>query len=354
MLSTSRVLAHPVAADSSGPSLRPMRRLLAFVALAALAAGTGAHAASAPPDPGRGINVSPDPASARKSKAGTIAELGTVQPGTPLRDGVLVRSSLDQPTDVLLYAADAQPAVGGGFGFSARTDPQNQVGKWLRLQQDRVTVRPDGRVVVPYTLTVPPGTPGGEYVGAVVAEPVQEGSGAGVQARTRFAMAVYLRVPGGAAGSTPGRGRIDGTVVLEALDPRFEGNRACPVVRYRNDSQDVIDPVVTVTTTGALGGSTYRRERLGALLPDTSAEVALPCVDRPLGQGRLQVELSSPKGGGAEATPYTWLPWPFFVSLLLLLLLVAALLTTFFRGMLGGKKHQVDGAAPNAQATSPS
>lgn len=311
-----------------------MRRLLVLVAFVGVLTGTTAGAGTtAPPEPAQGINVVPDPASTRKSQAGTLAELGTVQPGQPVQDGVLVRSSFDEPREVLLYAADAQPAVGGGFGFSAREDEQEQVGRWLRLAQDRVTVPADGQVLVPYTLTVPPGTEGGEYVGAVVAEPVDEAAGGGVQTRTRFAMAVYLRVPGGTSGSTPGRGRPDGTIVLEAVEPGFDGNQACPVVRYRNDSQDVVDPIATVTTKGLVGGTSYRQERVGALLPEASAEVALPCVERPLGPGKLEVELTSPKGGGSESADYTWLPWPFLLSLLLLLLLIGALVTTFLKGI---------------------
>lgn len=311
-----------------------MRRLLVLVAcFSVLVAGPVGAGTTPPPEPAQGIDVRPDPASTRKSEAGTLAELGTVEPGQPVRDAVLVRSSFDEPRDVLLYAADAQPAQGGGFGFSGRGDEQTEVGRWLELERERVTVPAGGQVLVPYTLTVPPGTEGGEYVGAVVAEPVVEGASAGVQTRTRFAMAVYLRVPGGAPGATPGRGNPEGEIVVEGVEPGFDGSKACPVVRYRNDSQDVVDPVVVVTIDGPLGASSYRHERVGALLPDASAEVALPCLDRPLGVGRINVELTSPQGGGRESSDYTWLPWPFLVSLLLLFLVLAALLTTLLRGV---------------------
>lgn len=323
-----------------------MRRLLALALSLAALTSTAVSAAPSPPAvPAQGINVKPDPSSTRKSAAGTLAELGTVQPGRPLRDAVLVRSSFDEPREVLLYAADALPAAGGGFGFRTQAEPQQQLGQWLRLEQTRLTVPANGQVRVSYTLTVAAGTAGGEYVGAVVAEPVDQAASSGVQATTRFAMAVYLRVPGGASGSTPGRGRPDGQIVVESVTPGFAGDRACPVIRYRNDSQDVIDPVVTVSTEGLLGGSSYRQERVGALLPDTRAEVALPCVDRPLGPGRLVVDLHSARGGDVQRAPYTWLPWPLLLSLLLLLLLVGALLTTLVRGQRTGNSAQGGTAA---------
>jgi hypothetical protein len=318
-----------------------MRRLVVLAALVGLlGAPTAAAAQESPPAPAQGINVTPDPASPRKSEAGTLAELGTVEPGEPIRDGVLVRSSFDVPTEVLLYAADAIPAVGGGFGFTAQNDPQTQVGRWLLLEQTRLTVPARGQVLVPYTLTVPAGTQGGEYVGAVVAEEVDQSTGPGLESSTRFAMAVYLRVPGGPAGATPGRGSPDGKVVLETLDPRFDGARACPVIRYRNDSQDILDPVATVRSDGLIGGQSYTRDRVGALLPGSSAEVALPCVKRPIGPGRLDVALTSPKGGGEDTASYTWLPWPFVLSFLLLLLLIAALVTTFLRGSLRRRSRE--------------
>jgi hypothetical protein len=313
-----------------------MRRLLGLVATISVLAGGPALATATPtplPAPAQGINVTPDPDSTRKSDAGTIAELGTVQPGQPVREAVLVRSSFDEPREVLLYAADALPAAGGGFGFRTRDETQQQVGRWLQLEQSRVTVPPDGAVRVPYSLTVPSGTAGGEYVGAVVAEPVEAGAGGGVRSRTRFAMAVYLEVPGGAPGSTPGRGRPNGTLVLIALDPRYQDGQACPLVRYRNDSRQIVDPVATVSTDGALGGTTYRHERVGALLPDTSAEVQLPCLRRPVGPGHLAVVLSSPQGDGRALSGYTWLPWPFVLSALLLLLLAGALSATGLREM---------------------
>lgn len=316
-------------------TLRAMPRLLVLAVLAGVL--TSPALAQTPPPAAQGVNVAPDPASTRKSSAGTLAELGTVTPGRAVTDAVVVRSSFADAREVLLYPADAQPAVGGGFGFLGRDDPQQQVGSWLRLAQGRVTVPAGGTVRVPYTLTIPPGTEGGEYVGAVVAEPVEQGAGAGVQSRTRFAMAVYLRVPGGPSGATPGRGDPAGRVVVDSVEQRFDGKQACPVVRYRNDSQDVVDPVATVRTEGVVGGTSYRKERVGALLPDSSAEVALPCLDRPLGPGRVEVELTSPKGGGTEVDRYTWLPWPLLLSLLMLLLLAAALVTTFIRGLLRKK-----------------
>lgn len=332
-----------------------MRRLVTLALLAVLISPGVAQAAPTPspsPSPtqeaqaGQGVNVTPDPASPHRSKSGTFLELGTVQPGVPVNDAIVVRSTFSTPQSVSLYAADGEPAVGGGFGFSGRTETPTQVGAWLTVAAQTVQVPARGELRVPVRLLVPPGVEGGEYVGAVIAEPVDQGPASAVQTRTRFAMAVYLTVPGGAPNSTPGRGRPDGTLQVVGVAPHFRGDKACPVVHYRNDSQKIVDPQVTVQTKGLLGsGSSYHRQRTGALLPGAEASVPLPCLTRPAGPGSVVVTLSSPKGNGREAIDYRWLPVPYVLALLFLLLLIGALVTTFVRGWLRRRKRAEEEAS---------
>jgi hypothetical protein len=336
-----------------------MRRLLTLLLVAGLAGSAGAVAAAPTPSPSppvlqaaQGVNVQPDAKSPHRSKSGTFLELGTVRPSVALTDTLVIRSTFDVPAAVDLYPADAQPAVGGGFGFGGRRDKPKQVGAWLKLSSSRVTVPPHGQVLFRSSLTVPVGTEGGEYVGAVIAEAVNQGQGGAVQTRTRFAMAVYLTVPGGTAGSTPGRGRPDGTLVVLGVDPRFKGNRSCPVVRVRNDSQAIVDPQVTVTTNGWFGsGTSYSRARSAPLLPGTTAAVPLTCIKRPIGPGSLHVKLASPKGDGAKAIDYLWVPTSLLVALLFLLLMIGALLTTFVRGI---RRRAGDAAGGDSAVRAPS
>ncbi|GAC1611468.1 MAG: hypothetical protein NVS3B26_24640 [Mycobacteriales bacterium] len=305
-----------------------------LLGISGLSLAPTAMAASSPnptPSAPQGVSVTPATDSPHRSKSGSFLELGTVVLGQPVHDVVLVRSTFDRPQQVSLYGADAQPAVGGGFGFAASSDKETQVGAWLRLTPTSVSVPAHGQVRVLATVTVPQGTSGGEYVGGVVAEPVEQGPVSAIQTRFRFAMAVYLRVPGAASGATPGRGTPGGRLHVLGVLPDVHGALACPKVQYRNDSQDIIDPQVAVRTEG-LFGSSYSRSRTGALLPGSSATVPLPCLKRPLGPGRLQVTLRSPRGNGSVAVDFTWWPTALVVGLLLLLLLIVAVLVTLLRG----------------------
>ncbi|MCW2779545.1 MAG: hypothetical protein JWN17_3270 [Frankiales bacterium] len=305
-----------------------MRRLLLVLLLLLPVGVAGAQTPEGP----QGVGIAPAAGSPYASASGTFLELGTVTPGRAVSGTVLLRNQGTQARTVLLYASDAVPSQGGGFGFTERTAPDTQVGRWLTPDRTRQSVPARGGAEFSFSLTVPVGTQGGEYVGGIVAEPAEAPTGAGVQTLTRVAMAVYLTVPGGARGATPGRGTPNGKVVLTAVRPGHDGGRSCPVVSYRNDSQQVLDPEVEVTSKGLLGSGAYHRDRVGAVLPGTSATVRLPCVDRPLGTSTLRVVLMAPTGPQDYAASDLYLPLALVLALLLLLLLVLAVLTTALRG----------------------
>ncbi|MCW2606650.1 MAG: putative protein of unknown function cell surface [Frankiales bacterium] len=316
--------------------------MLLLLVLLALPAG-----AQVPEGPS-GVGVAPAPGSRYASSSGTFVELGTVALGRAVTGEVVLRNQGSEASRVLLYASDALPSQGGGFGFSERSAPDTQVGSWLVLDRAEVTVPPRGEVRAGYRVLVPTGTEGGEYVGGVVAEPsVPEVTG-GLQTSTRVAMAVYLTVPGGSPGATPGRGRPDGTLELTRLSTRTDGSKVCPVVSYRNESQKVLDPSAEVVADGVLSSSSYRRARTGAVLPGSQAEVVLPCLDRPVGPSTLRVRLKTSTGLLEDQSRDLYLPWPVGLALLLLLLLVLAVVTTYLRG-----RRSARSAEPVAEPPSP-
>lgn len=319
-----------------------MRRtlpLLLVLLLTLLGAPAGAQTPAAP----GGVGLVPAPGSRFASTSGTFLELGEVVRDREVTGEVLLRNAGREPRQVRLYASDALPAQGGGFGFSDRDAADTQVGRWLSLRPETVTVPPTGEARATFRVRVPAGTEGGEYVGGVVAEPVAEAGGSGVLTATRVAMAVYLTLPGGARGATPGRGAPGGRLAVEGGRAGADGDRLCPVVSYRNDSQKVLDPTLSVEADGLLGDASYTRTRTGAVLPGTAAEVRLPCVDRPLGPSTLRVQL---RADGVltdyEATDL-YLPAPLLLALLLLVLLVLAVVMTALRGRYG---HAEQGRTP--------
>lgn len=305
------------------------------VSCAALAA-LGAAPAAPTPGPGTGspsgVSVVPVPSSPHLSGNGQRLDFGRLDPGASASDRVIVRNIGDSPATVELYAADAFTAAGGGLAFGLRGDPATGVGRWLRLTSSRVVVPARGGVEVGLTVTVPARLPGGEYAGGIVAEQAAPppASGGGVRQVFRFAMAVYLTVPGGAPGATPGRGSPDGKVqVVDVGFPTRDG-KVCPRVTYRNEGQRIVNPDAQVTVDPRwLGGE--RRTRytgIGAVLPEAVATVTLPCQDLPVAGGRVSLTLTGPEvdaSGGQRSVDIERSVLPLVLALLLLLLLIALL-----------------------------
>lgn len=293
---------------------------------------------SPPPPPvpavSGGVSVVPSATSPYVSETEQFLDLGDVRPGTLLADTVVVRNTTASRADVLLYAVDASPALGGGFGYGERGQTPTGIGAWLDLAQERIALDAGSGSALAFELKVPAGAAPGTYVGGIVAEVAGQVQSGPFGSTTRFAMPVRLVVPGGAPGLTPGRGRPDGRFFVEDVAVRTDGERVCPVVRYRNETQDVLDPVVDVEVDGLLRGTDgYRRSGLGAVGPGETTQVSLPCATRPLGPAEIRVRVTTPRGQSAEAVTSTWLPLPLLLGLLLLLLLVGALSTTYLRGV---------------------
>ena len=281
-----------------------------------------------------GVSVTPVPGDRFASKSGTHLELGLVQAGAPLDDRVRILNIGSDPATIDVYPADAIPALNGGFGFTAEGQPTHDVGSWIHLAANHLQLPGNSSTVVPFRLVVPSGAGGGEHVGGIVAEPVTANSGGGVQTKTRFAMAVYLTVPGTPTsspvpgGPSPGAGSGSTpptTVTVTKLTASPNGRKICPQVHYANPTGVVIDPSARLTVESSLGlGSRHVTvDRLGAVLPGATATVTLPCVHGvPPGPDTVKLTLSSPQGTSTTTKDVFVEGWPLFFALLALLILL--------------------------------
>jgi hypothetical protein len=331
--------------------------LLACSAAALVSVGSRAVGAPVPSptptlrvSPG-GVAVVPAPTSTHVAGQGQSLDFGSVNPGQTVTDDVLVRNVGDTPTRVQLYVADAGPAVGGGLAFGLRTDTPKQMGAWSSLSVSIVDVPGRGSVPARLSITVPKVVQGGGYAAGIVAEQVVPPSTSGGLAQVyRFAMPVYLKVPGGAPGATPGRGSPDGTVELvDATFPR-RGGKVCPKVTYRNGSQDIVNPDAQVAVHPRWVGAGHRSvyKGIGTILPDTSVTTSLPCQAVPPTGGKVDVTLSGPHVSPTKAHRSADLGGsllPVLLALLLLVLLIAVLLWLLLR-----RRSREEDKRPNARA----
>jgi len=97
------------------------------------------------------------------------------------------------------YAADAYSLVNGGFGARLHGDPTTGPTLWLTYPTEELEIQAGSGVERAVRVAVPPGTPPGEYVSALVIENAQALPGSGGMAFDqvlRQAIAVVVTVPG--------------------------------------------------------------------------------------------------------------------------------------------------------------
>jgi hypothetical protein len=100
---------------------------------------------------------------------------------------------------VRTYAADAFTLVNGGFGARFEADPHTGPVAWLGYEAQSLELDTGAVVTRSATVSVPPGTPPGEYIAALVVQneqPVPVASAGGLQQVVRSALAVVIDVPG--------------------------------------------------------------------------------------------------------------------------------------------------------------
>jgi hypothetical protein len=122
-----------------------------------------------------------------------------LDPGATITDHVAVTNHSKRPLTLRLYANDAFTTAGGGFDLRAGATAPTGAGGWLRVGQQRVTLPPSTRVVVPLTVTVPANATPGDHAAGVVASLIAgatDGDGNQVSVDHRVGARVYLRVTG--------------------------------------------------------------------------------------------------------------------------------------------------------------
>jgi hypothetical protein len=192
--------------------MKPIRTLLAALALA-LVAAPGASAAPRP---------TPSPPSVRLDAPGSAPAKGSrltvgVQPATAtapdarahfdfhlaagqvVTDHLAVFNYSAKPVSLRLYARDALTTSGGGLDVQHYETQPADVGGWIALGAPAVRLAPRTRVIVPFQLGVPYKATPGDHTGAVVAALTtssRSADGRTVEVENRVGLRVYLRVAG--------------------------------------------------------------------------------------------------------------------------------------------------------------
>lgn len=119
--------------------------------------------------------------------------------GSVTQDAVKLINNTAEEHIVKVYAVDSQHSSDGAFACAQAVDEKKDVGSWLVLEQNEVTLPPHGNQEVSFKVTVPPNAETGEHNGCIAIEDVRAPTqqvGNGIVLSFRSALRVAVTVPG--------------------------------------------------------------------------------------------------------------------------------------------------------------
>jgi hypothetical protein len=168
--------------------------------------------------------------------------------GQTATDGVRVYNNTAKQQTISVYAVDSALSSGGGFACRQAADPREDVGSWLKLRTNTVTLPANGSQVVPFTVTVPAHADAGEHDGCIALQAQSASNNpsdrSGVMLSFRSAIRVAVTVPG----------KIVKKLTLEAVAVsklKDGGYAVAPTVR--NDGNVSLDTDVRVELASITG-----------------------------------------------------------------------------------------------------
>jgi hypothetical protein len=237
----------------------------------------------------------------------------SLYPGAAIDAVAVVSNHTSAPVTLLDYPVDGQTTPQGGFALTSQTDPQKAIGAWVRLNADHVTIPANSDLKVPFRLTVPPGTPPGDYVGGVIIQsPPVQGKTTTVNGDTavrldvvqRQGVRIYLNVAGTAV-----KDLTHGEMSWEQ-----NGDTVAFTLPVHNAGNTVLHPAAELKLTGwPVTDTTLKFDTPESLLPGSSLDLHARLTQAPPAlNGDASAQLTSEAGAGQTSTHILYAPWLLF------------------------------------------
>lgn len=240
-----------------------------------------------------------------ESGASSRSELSyTGDPGTVIEDAVTLFNLGNEVLTFRVYATDAVNDANGQFALLDGAAEPLDVGSWVTVEQELVTVAPGRVTTIPITIEIPAGARPGDHVGGILASNEalstnDEGSTVLVDRRTGTRL--FLRVSGPLIAEVS----VDGLTVDYSASVNPLGGDATVTYSVENRGNVRLsgDAVVSVAGPFGIGRQTADPVEFVDLLPGQSVEFTSAVEGVPAlvtATGRVEVSLDESSQGAAS------------------------------------------------------
>jgi hypothetical protein len=139
-----------------------------------------------------------------------------VAPGSTIQDKVTLWNNGNFERTFDIYARDAYNTDNGGIDLLTKEQGSKDLGSWVKLERELVTIPPHKGLVIPFTLTVPADAVPGDHDAGIVASLATSTGAAqntGVSVEHRVGVRMYTRVTG----------PLTPALVIEDVDSSYHG-----------------------------------------------------------------------------------------------------------------------------------
>ncbi|HEY0248180.1 MAG TPA: DUF916 domain-containing protein [Gryllotalpicola sp.] len=277
----------------------------------------------------------------------------TLAGSTRITDGLVISNESAQAITLKVYAADGFTTSTGALDLKKPGQKSDDIGSWITVATESVTLAPHHATTVGFTVTVPGDASPGDHVGGVVTSLVtRDGSGA-LSLDRRLGSRVLLRVPG-----TVQPALKLGSVSVHYQQPAnpFGGGTAVITYRVANTGNVRLAAAQEVTVSGPFGilQRSARAPNLPSILPGGSLtrSVTIHGVP-PTGRLAAQLTLRPYSDGEPIAVPAVtaaasvWvMPWGLLIVVVVLALGVLLLVVLLRRRRRQRGRRSTEGLSP--------
>lgn len=202
------------------------------------------------------------------------------------KDEVLVVNNSGEQQTIRLYAVDGVVTNTGSYTCRQESDARTDLGDWISISKDEVTLADGKNVTVPFSVAMPTNADVGEHNGCIVfeakdnTEDSQASEGGNVRVKTRQAIRVVATVPGDLSREIS---ITNFTVVKNDGQPTYN-------VALKNVGNVSADVDVKVSVTSLLGNEIYSNGGGYPILSDSELSLQFVQEDTPMFGGLYAAE----------------------------------------------------------------
>ncbi|MHB8572938.1 MAG: WxL protein peptidoglycan domain-containing protein [Candidatus Dormibacteria bacterium] len=223
----------------------------------------------------------------------------TLNPGETRSDDVIASNGNDTGSDFPMFAVDGETSDLSGVVYTDQGAPLTHLGTWIHLPLTTLHLDPGATTDVTFTVTVPAGTPSGDYVGGVAAaspdSTTTSGGPLALKVVQRTILAVVVHVPGA---SNPGLQVGSSSITLE------NNRRQVLGVTMANTGNVFIKPVITGDLETMDGKPVVTLDRqLDTFVPFTTITYPFYLDGIVLGPAQYRLRMTASLGPSSSAPP---------------------------------------------------